>query len=147
MNKMIKKINQNSVEDIIKLHKKAIFPLWDKLGRKYSVEGIRDFVLEVFQKGEVFGLVDKKGLEGVIGVEIESNTLEIGFLLVNPKNQGKGYGKELMNFVENQYAKQVSKAQLDVLIKNPAVGFYERLGYKIIRINNKKQKYIMEKKL
>jgi ribosomal protein S18 acetylase RimI-like enzyme len=141
-NKMIKKISSKFVREVMELHKKAIFPLWDNLNRKYSEEGVKDFILGVFEKGEVYGYFDGKKILGVIGVEINEHSSEVVFLIVNPTYQSKGIGKNLMKFVEEKAPKKVI---LDVLIKNPAVGFYKKIGYKILKERN--DKYFMEKVL
>lgn len=139
---MIKKLNKIYIKDIINLHKLAIFPVWNKLNRKYTIKGIKKFVIEVFDKGEVFGYFNNKELVGVIGIEKRNNNLEVGFLLVNPLFHGRRIGKKLMLFIEKNF-KNINKISLDVLTKNPAVNFYKKIGYKIIKEKNKK--YIMEK--
>lgn len=144
---MIKKLNEKNINLVMNLHKKAIFPIWNKLRRKYTLASIRKFALNIFKNGEVFGFIRQNKIIAIIGIECKFNKLEICFLLVDPKYQGKGIGKKLMIFVENKYSKRIKKIYLDVLIKNPAVKLYKRLGYKLIRIKNKKQKYVMEKKI
>ncbi len=51
-------------------------------------------------------------------------------VLVDPDYQGKGIGKEILNFIE-MFAKKnnATKIVLDVVIGNPVLGFYEKLGF------------------
>ena len=142
---MIKKINNKFIEKIIRLHKISIFPLWDEQGRKYSIKGVKKFVIDIFDKGEVFGYFLEKKFVGVIGFTIKKNIAEVDFLLVDPNFQKKGIGKKLMKFVERKVKDKVSKIILQVLIKNKAVKFYKKLDYKISF--KKKKKYQMEKRI
>ncbi|MFA5174214.1 MAG: GNAT family N-acetyltransferase [Candidatus Pacearchaeota archaeon] len=138
------KLDNKNIENIIELHKKSIFEIWDKVNRKYSIEGIKKFIITVFEKGEVYGYFDKEMLSGVIGIEPKQKEIEISFLLVDPQFQRKGIGKKLMDFVEYK-SKNIDKICLEVLIKNKAVNFYKKIGYEIIKEKN--DKYVMEKKL
>jgi ribosomal protein S18 acetylase RimI-like enzyme len=143
--RMIKKLDKTFLDEIILIHEKAIYSLWDKLKRKYSDRSVRKFVLGVFDSGEVYGYFDKKNLIGVMGVWGRENALEIIFLLVYPEYQGKGIGKRLMNFAEDKTHGECKRIFLDVLSKNPAVGFYKKIGYSII--SEKKGKYAMERRI
>ena len=142
---MIKKINKKFIDEIIRLHKISIFPLWNKQGRKYSIKGVRNFVMNIFDKGKIFGYFLNKKFIGVIGFTIEKDIAEVDFLLIDPNFQEKGIGKKLMEFVEKRVKNKANKIILQVLIKNKAVGFYKKLGYKISF--EKKKKYQMEKKI
>ena len=64
---------------------------------------------------------------------------EIGIMLVSEKEQKKGHGKGMINFLED-YAKKegAEEIMLTVLIKNPAVKFYKHLGYKEYKLVMKK---------
>ncbi|MBI2044310.1 GNAT family N-acetyltransferase [Candidatus Pacearchaeota archaeon] len=144
---MIQKLDERYIDEIVEIHRDAIFPIWDSLGREYTEEGISEFVIEVFHKGEVFGFFSDGKLVGVIGVEIHKNkdAAEICFLLVNSSFQGSGLGRELMEFVENKIRLYIHRIFLEVLVQNPAVNFYKRLDYEIL--GKKRNKYVMEKKL
>ncbi len=141
---MIKNLSQKYIEEIVNLHKDSIFKIWDNLGREYSIKGVKNFIIKVFQNGDVYGYFNNKDLVGAIGIELRNNKAEISFLLVDPKFQRKGIGRKLMIFIEKNL-QGVNKIYLDVLTKNKAVDFYKKMGYKTIR--ERKDKYIMEKKL
>jgi ribosomal protein S18 acetylase RimI-like enzyme len=142
---MIKRLDKKYADGIFELHRKAIYPLWNELKRGYSDEGVRDFILDIFEKGEVYGYFHKNMFVGCIGIEKKENLLEIIFLLVDPVYQGKGIGKELMLFAENKTGRIYEKIILEVLMKNSAVYFYKKMGFNIVEEKNKK--YLMEKEL
>ena len=142
---MIKKLNKYYIDEIIEIHQKSIFLLWNKLGRKYTIKGVKRFIEEVFTKGKVFGYFLDKKLVGCIGLELEKDFGEISFLLVIKDYQGKNIGKRLMHYAETYFLDKTNKILLDVLKENPAIQFYGKLNYKII--GERGEKYIMEKKL
>lgn len=139
---MIKKLTNKNVKDIMVLHKKAIFPLWKKLKRAYTVNEIQDYVKYTLKKGNLFGLFDGKELIGCGGIVLDKKTSygDIQLVLVEPKFQGKGIGKKLMKHLEKYAKGKVKRTRLHVLVENKALGFYEKLNYK-------KHAYIMEKKI
>ena len=139
---MIKEIDRNYLRQIITLHKKTIFPLWDKIGKKYSIREVKEYVLDTLKKGKVFGYFEDMRLVGCAGVILDKKNKsgEVRHVIVDPKSQGKGIGKQLMAFIENYSKKNVKKLLLNVLIVNKAVNFYEKIGYK-------KYCYIMKKSI
>ena len=130
------------MKEIIELHRKAIFPLWDKIKREYSVKDVEDYVKETFRKGEIFGYFENNRLVGCVGIifDKKNNSGEIRHLIVGPKFQGEGIGRKLMTSVEDYSKNKVKKLLLNVLVKNKAVSFYKKIGYT-------KYCYIMKKKL
>jgi len=119
--------------------------MWLKLGREHDRKGIVDYMKFTFKKGKVFGYFQENKLIGIVGIvpEKKHKYAEIEHVLVDEKYHGKGIGGELMEFIE-KYAKKhykfLNELRLNVLVKNPAVGFYEHLGFG-------KKSYNMVKKL
>ena len=79
------------------------------------------------------GIVGKKIVGFIIsGVEVYNDKKGIYCyeLVVGNKFQGKGYGKELMSFIENRCS-QIggSYVHLSANIKSKAFKFYKKLGY------------------
>jgi len=140
----IRRLRYNEIFEIIKLHKDSIVPLWKKLKRPYSFKKIEDYIKENFNKEKFFVIDNGKIIAcGSIAFDKFSSIKKafIGMLLVARKEQGKGYGKGMVDFLENYARKRgVKELNLDVLIKNPAVKFYKHLGYKDYKL-------IMNKKL
>lgn len=65
---------------------------------------------------------------------------------VSPEYRGLGIGTKLMNALFNSLRKEgYKRTSLSVQKENPAVRFYERLGYKVIE--NKHEDYLMVKDL
>ena len=61
------------------------------------------------------------------------NTYKLHKLYLLPIQQSKGFGRMLLNEVEKQVAALgADYLQLNVNRKNPALSFYEKLGYEII---------------
>jgi ribosomal protein S18 acetylase RimI-like enzyme len=61
------------------------------------------------------------------------NTYKLQKLYLLPSQQNKGFGRMLLNEVEKQVAALgADHLQLNVNRKNPALFFYEKLGYEII---------------
>lgn len=101
----------------------------------YSIPSIKN---QVEEKGHRFILV-KKGEEylGYASYEINYSALgstKLHKIYVLPDSQGSGAGKALMDEVINR-AKQANNKSLllNVNRDNPAIGFYEKFGFRIIR--------------
>ena len=139
---MIKELNKKYLNDIIKLHKRAMIPLWRKLKKTYSSQRVGRYVSDTLRKGKVFGYFLDGKLIGCAGIAIDKKlgAGEIRHVSVEPKFQKRGIGRKLMNFLEKYAKRKVKKISLDVLIKSPAVKFYEKLGWK-------KHAYVMRKYL
>ena len=61
------------------------------------------------------------------------NTYKLHKLYLLPSEQNKGFGRILLNEVEKQVADLgADHVHLNVNRKNPALSFYEKLGYEII---------------
>ena len=57
-------------------------------------------------------------------------TTKVHKLYVLPQGQGHGYGRSLLNAVaERAHAARQTRLRLDVNRDNPAIGFYERIGF------------------
>ena len=76
---------------------------------------------------------------------IDDKTPELAISII-PEFRGQGVGTELINALfERLIKKGYKKTSLAVQKENPAVRFYLRLGYKIVRTND--EEYIMVKDL
>ena len=80
-------------------------------------------------------------------------TYKIHKLYFLPSAQGKGCGKEMLNYLENEYVEKATFLILNVNINNPAYQFYLKMNYVVreridipfgeFMLND----YVMEKKL
>ena len=108
---------------------------------RYMLDSIyaADTLLRVMQDGSQQFLLIKEnvGYAGFASYGERQN--EPGFfklhkIYVLPNNQGKGYGKLLIDSVKQRLASQnVIALDLNVNRYNPAQDFYKKLGFKIIR--------------
>ena len=74
-------------------------------------------------------------IEDVIAVarlQFNSNTeAQIRYMAVAREHERKGIGRELVNVME-QYAQNSSCKKIVLHAREPAIGFYQKLGYKVI---------------
>lgn len=82
-------------------------------------------------------LYDDRGPQGFASYGLrsgETNVFKLHKLYVLPDNQGKGYGRSLIEEVKRRIRRQNSHTlDLNVNRFNPAKSFYEKLGFRIIR--------------
>lgn len=82
-------------------------------------------------------LKDNHGFQGFIsfGTRPEDpHIFKIHKLYVLPENQGKGYGKILIDEVKKRMrARGIKKLDLNVNRFNPAQHFYRKLGFRVLR--------------
>ncbi|MDO8507337.1 MAG: N-acetyltransferase [bacterium] len=118
-------------------------------------EELSDFLTKEHQS-DTYIFNNEEGLAGYLSViDIpDENALEVLNIGVDPKFQGEGYGKKMMLFAE-EIAKENKKQKMKLVtnVKNdPAVQFYKRLGYAVIKeaenyYGDGETRYILEKNL
>jgi N-acetylglutamate synthase-like GNAT family acetyltransferase len=96
-------------------------------------------IFEHINNSKVFCLVEGDRLLGVVRL-YDKNV--IGSLYVKWNSSGNGYGRKLMDFIEN-YAKKEGIKKVVLYSTITASKFYEKLGYKKVKGYHNK----MEKKL
>jgi ribosomal protein S18 acetylase RimI-like enzyme len=78
-------------------------------------------------------LNDEKGAQGFASYGLrpeDSQVCKLHKLYVLPENQGKGYGKSLIDEVRIRAINLNTQAlDLNVNRSNPAIGFYEKIGF------------------
>lgn len=108
----------------IKSNKKEYLPL---LLLADEQEDMVDLYLE---KGRMFVLEDD-GIKAECVVTDEGNgLLEIKNIATNPKSQGKGYGKKLIEFVEKEFHNDYDTLQVGTGDSPLTIPFYEKCGFK-----------------
>jgi len=104
------------------------------LERMYSIASLQE---QTQQQGHVFLLAEREdtGL-GYVSYEIGykgPSIVKIHKLYVLPLAQGAGVGKQLIDRVAAlAWEQDCDRLRLDVNRDNPAVGFYQRLGFTIL---------------
>jgi GNAT superfamily N-acetyltransferase len=86
-----------------------------------------DNILERSQVGEIL-IIEEDGIFVATGTLVENEILGV---FVKADRQGKGYGKEIMNALENR-AKTKGYSEITLSISLPSRNFYENLGYEIL---------------
>jgi len=115
------------------------------LGLGFSQEELEkeknDILIAAFDDDEMLGCC--------MLVPINHHTLRVRQMAVNNNLQGKGIGASIMAFAEN-LARDKGYSKLIMHARNTAIGFYEKLGYKVIGDEFTEVKlphHVMEKKL
>ena len=125
------------------------------LEKFYSLEALTE---QLEQRSHVFLLAEENGIfVGYASYElnIEGNKTKVHKIYVLPETQGKGFGVQLLNEMENKAKEAQNKILfLNVNRFNKAQHFYKKLGFKIayeedIKIGNDylMEDFVMEKKI
>jgi predicted GNAT family N-acyltransferase len=106
--------------------------------------------LEQEKQDVLMGCFDDDKLEGCcLLTPVGKNALRLRQMAVGMGLQGKGIGRVLMNFAEN-IARDMGNEKILMHARHSAVGFYEKLGYKICSDEFEEVSiphYVMEKEL
>lgn len=121
---------------------------WPTYSSIISVEQIRYMLDTIYGEKELERLIktgaqtfiilrDKNGPQGFAAYALrpeDNSVCKLHKLYVLPENHGKGYGKLLINEVKIRAVNLNAKAiDLNVNRHNPAIGFYERIGFWKVR--------------
>lgn len=101
--------------------------------------------------GEHFALYENGVLQAIARLDSsEPQIAQVRFVAVESSTQGKGFGKRIMEAVEEK-AKKDGNEKMILHARDYAVKFYENLNYTLIEKSYKLfdvlQHYLMEKKL
>ena len=81
------------------------------------------------EKGTMYVLEDGNVKAECIVTDEGNEILEIKNIAVDPKNQGKGYGKALIDFLASKYADEYSVLQVGTGDSPLTIPFYEKCGF------------------
>jgi putative acetyltransferase len=103
-----------------------------------------DKVAQLLVERDVFVCLDGRRIVGTIGLGGD----KLRSLFVEPGLQGKGVGARLVAHLE-AHARQAGVAELQLSSSITARGFYERLGYRLIRFDEREDgsTFLMSKTL
>ncbi len=91
-----------------------------------EVDDIEDQCFHVMAVDEINNVI------AVARLQFNSNTeAQIRYMAVAREHERKGIGRELVNVME-QYAQNSSCKKIILHAREPAIGFYQKLGYKVI---------------
>jgi N-acetylglutamate synthase-like GNAT family acetyltransferase len=137
MNIKIRKANISESEKISKLRINTIKEINSLV---YDAQQIKTLVdkndlkstNDKIDRGILFIAIQDNEILGCISFYFKNNKNFIGGLYVKSNLIKKGIGKKLVNFVEN-IAMQKNLKKLTLYSTPNAVGFYEKLGYNILK--------------
>ena len=89
-------------------------------------ESMVDHYLE---KGTMYVLEDGNVKAECVVTDEDNGILEIKNIAVDPKNQGNGYGKALIDFLAEKYAEEYSILQVGTGDSPLTIPFYEKCGF------------------
>lgn len=88
-----------------------------------------DMIDRYLERGTMYILDDGGVKAECVVTEEPNNILEIKNIAVAPNEQGKGYGKMLINFVASKYSGQYSILQVGTGDSPLTIPFYEKCGF------------------
>lgn len=88
-----------------------------------------DMIDKYINRGTMY-ILDDNGVKSECVVTDEGNgILEIKNIATNPKFQGMGYGKSLIDFIANKYKNKFSILQVGTGDSPATIGFYIKCGF------------------
>ena len=81
------------------------------------------------EKGTMYVLEDGNVKAECVVTDEDNGILEIKNIAVDPKNQGNGYGKVLIDFLAEKYAEEYSILQVGTGDSPLTIQFYEKCGF------------------
>jgi GNAT superfamily N-acetyltransferase len=96
-------------------------------GDRINPDGVREYM----KKGKFLLAEDSAGLAGCVYVELRGDRGYLGLLGVEPRRQGTGLGRKLMDAAEDLF-REAGCVAIDLRIvsaRTPLPAFYRHLGY------------------
>lgn len=99
-----------------------------------NIENIKD-VEEYYSitENELYSVSNNERIVGLVGLISTEQEVVIKHIAIQSHSQNKGLGTEIINKIHQLFPKQKLVAETD----NDAVGFYTKLGFKIISLGEK----------
>ncbi|MCD8836347.1 GNAT family N-acetyltransferase [Mammaliicoccus sciuri] len=99
-----------------------------------NIESIKD-VEEYYSitENELYSVSNNERIVGLVGLISTEQEVVIKHIAIQSHIQNKGLGTEIINKIHQLFPKQKLVAETD----NDAVGFYTKLGFKIISLGEK----------
>ncbi|MBL4569294.1 MAG: GNAT family N-acetyltransferase [Flavobacteriaceae bacterium] len=90
-----------------------------------------------FEMGKYFGIFKDKKLVAIAGQRMQTDDwIEVSAIVTHPDYTRKGYAKQLTSHITKEILKENKHPILHTTKGNPAIGLYEKLGYKLTRDMN-----------
>ena len=101
----------------------------DVAGEDEAKENLSEMVDRYLEKGTMYVLEDNDVKAECVVTDEGNGILEIKNIAVDPENQGKGYGKALIDFLASKYADEYSVLQVGTGDSPLTIPFYEKCGF------------------
>ncbi len=122
----IRKIKYNSPEY------RQVLKLRNNILRKPLGLNLFDEDLSLDKNQLIYGIfIENKIIACLQAVPLKDNTYKFRQMAVETKYQKMGFGRQLMEFVENEL-KKIDTEQIVLHARKTAVLFYQKLGYEIV---------------
>lgn len=123
---MIKKLDENDVDTIMKIWLEASKIAHDFIDKQYWIDKYEVVKKEYIPNSETFVYKENEEIKGFISI---INKSFIGALFIENKYQGRGIGSKLIDFITEKFNELTLTVYKDNL---NAVTFYKKKGFKII---------------
>lgn len=123
---MIRELNNNEVEDIMKIWLDASIRAHDFIDKQYWIDKYEIVKTEYIPNSKTYVYAQNDEIKGFISVINESF---IGALFVESKSQRQGIGSKLIDFVVEKYNELTLSVYKD---NSNAINFYKRKGFEIL---------------
>ncbi|MFA5633836.1 MAG: GNAT family N-acetyltransferase [Candidatus Dojkabacteria bacterium] len=135
IHKLSSNTNQEILQKLIKIHKKCISKTNSQF---YKQEQVNEWLFTI----KIENIQDQ--LDSTTWIVIKNNNKIIGFaqycledkelyqIQIDPNEQGKGYGRKLYDYIENDF--RINKIKQILLFATlNSVQFYKNLGFNVIK--------------
>lgn len=140
MNLQYRKASESDLDFLLDLRIKTMTEHYANSGLPTTEESALQRVLYQFEKANIISL-DNEPI-GLLKLNKESDKTEVLQIQIDPKMQGKGIGKIILEDIIEQAKTAQKRVILSVLKTNKAQNLYSSLGFKIVEENE--HSYIME---
>lgn len=148
---MLSKVQSKNVDDVMKLYRASIMPLWNETGRAYDLDRVEENIRNNLENPLYFmRIMQDKVKKNPIGylawdkhVDHTSNHIvaHLRMILVHPDHRRQGIASFLIDVFEDMARKNgCTKILFDVVVDSPANIFYKNLGYR--HWSNYMEKYL-----
>ena len=137
------KATDDDLPEVLALRISTMSEHLEEMGWSMSKEEHMQRVLKHFDCGYMIWS-DGKAI-GFIKYKEHQKSLDIIQFQIDPKYQGKGFGKQILEIIEAEAKEKHKNLFLKVLKANPAKRLYERIGFQIV--DEDEFEFFMEKTL
>ena len=96
-----------------------------------------DMIDRYLDQGDLFALFDPEVKAVCVVVDLGGGVFEIKNIAVDPRNQGRGYGRRLIEFAMTHYRPRLTKMLVGTGDSPLTLPFYEKCGFREShRVNN-----------